>query len=166
MPDAQVPNFPQDERITNVTGKNDVQTVKVDATSGNYTLEYGGIKTGNLAFNLTAAELKAKLELIAALQSNIKVTGGPGNAGGTTPYVVEFINDRANKAVEILVGASVSLAGGGAAVTVTHTVSGEGVPAKAVQVGTGLANRSAEVSPLEAASPAEKHAANSGNVYE
>lgn len=142
----------------------DVQTVKVDATSGNYTLEYGGVKTGNLAYNLTAAELQTKLELLTPLQGNIAVTGGPGNSGGTTPYVVTFINNLAARAVEVLVAASVSLSGGGAAVTVTHTTTG-GAATKARQKGTGLADRTAETSPLGQESPAAIHTANSGGKF-
>ncbi len=163
----QVPLYPQNTVVTNVTGKNDVQTVKVDATSGNYTLEWEDVKSPNLAFNLTAAELQVKIEALSEyLVGSVTVTGGPGNSGGTTPYVVTYGGKLAKQAVPVLVGASVSLSGGGAAVTITHTTTGEGVPSNAVQRGTGLADRTGNTAPQAGTSAAEQHTTNTGSKFE
>jgi hypothetical protein len=169
MPDAQVPNFPQDERVSNAPGTSAVQSIKVDGTSGTFGLIFDGVKIAKtvLAFNITAQKLEEELitHIPGLNDGDINVTGGPGNSGGTKPYVVTFIGTLANQPVPAFTAES-ELAGGGAAVTISQTVAGVLPSTKGVQVGTGLANRNAEANPLEVASPAEKHTTNSGSVYE
>jgi hypothetical protein len=169
MTDAQVPNFPQDERVASVAGTSAVQTIKVDGTSGTFGLIYDGVKIAKtvLAFNITAVKLEEELitHIPGLNDTNINVTGGPGNSGGTKPYVVTFVGNLANEPVPAFTSEN-ELAGGGAAVTITQTVAGVLPSSKGVQRGTGLADRNAETNPLEVASPAEKHTTNSGSVYE
>jgi hypothetical protein len=45
----------------------------------------------DIAFNATAAEMQAALEALPGIGAgNVAVSGGPGNATGTTPYTVAF----------------------------------------------------------------------------
>lgn len=166
MTDAQVPNFPQDERITNAAGVNAVQSIAVHAKKGKFTVTFEGVKSAELnAATLTAAELKTVLEgLSESLVNNIVVTGGPANAGGTTPFVVEFVNAQAKRPVGAITAASVSLEEGtpGNEVVITQTVVGTEHAANATQKGTGLADRTGEANPLLSESPAEKRTNHSG----
>jgi hypothetical protein len=70
---------------------NEVQRVTVAATAGTYTLTFGGATTGNLAFNATASTVQTALRALSTVGgSNLTVTGGPGNAAGSAPYVITF----------------------------------------------------------------------------
>ncbi len=103
--------------------KNEVQKITIKAKKGNWKATVEGTATGNLAFNITAAELQAALEGLPAIApGDINVTGGPGDETGTKPYFVTFA-DPGNVA-QITV-ADVSLEEGGdaaEAVTVTQGV--------------------------------------------
>lgn len=73
----------------------EVVTIPVDATGGTFTItvDSGAVDgtTTALAFNATAAQVQAALELLASVDpGDLKVTGGPGSAGGTTPYVITW----------------------------------------------------------------------------
>jgi hypothetical protein len=73
-------------------GVNEVQSLTVDATGGNYTLGFNGYNTANLTPASTAAAVQAALEALPSIGAgNITVTGGPGGAGGGTPYVITFV---------------------------------------------------------------------------
>lgn len=105
---------------------NEVHTITVNATSGNWTYNFNGEPTGNLAFNISASALTTALEALATIGAgNVQITGGPGNSGGTTPYVLTFIGDLAGTNVVPSIVASVSLAGGGATVSVVTTQQGQ-----------------------------------------
>lgn len=113
---------PRTELLTGHTNAPDVVTtpgswsVKVDATAGNFTLTVNGQTTANIAFNAAASAVATALNNLDAV-SNATVTGGPGNSGGTTPFVVT-IGD-VEGAAPALTGTNVSLTGGGAAITIT-----------------------------------------------
>lgn len=92
-------------------------SVKIDATAGNFTLTIGGQVTANIAFNATAAQVATALNNLDAV-AGATVTGGPGNAGGTTPYIVT-IPDIEGTGAEVLTAQNVSLTGGAATATVT-----------------------------------------------
>lgn len=167
MTDAQVPNFPQDERVASAPGVSAVQSIAVDATGGTFTVTFEGGTTAAIKFNATPVEFEEALEVLPALDNNkFEVTGGPGNAGHTKPYVITFKGGLANQPVGAITTGVGSLTGGAGTAAVTQTVAGKNPSTKGVQVGTGLANRNAEANPLEVASPAEKHTTNSGSVYE
>lgn len=110
---------------------NEVQSLRVDATAGQFKLTFGEKTTADIAFNATA---KAVEEALVALTSigagGVSVSGGPGDAGGTKPYVVNFIGKFTGTDVAALVTAAgtVPLTGGGAAATVTTTVGGSKGP--------------------------------------
>lgn len=144
------------------SGVNEVQSIKVDGTAGTWTLEYEGQKTDALAFNISPANLAAELEELAGIpEGSVTVSGGVGNAGGTTPYLVEFTEELAGQDIELLVDAD-ELTGGGADVTVTTTAGGKDATASlAVQRGKGAADATARVSPLTSPSPTAHRAANS-----
>jgi len=77
---------------------NEMQAVMVNATAGQFKLAFGaggpGVsETGDLAFDATAAEVQAALNALTNVSTgggSVAVSGGPGNAGGSTPYLVNF----------------------------------------------------------------------------
>lgn len=108
-----------------VPAVNEVHRVTVDATSGNWKYRFNGEETGNLAFNISASALTTALEALATIGAgNVQITGGPGNSGGTNPYDITFIGDLAGTNVVPSIVTNVSLAGGGATVTVSTIQAG------------------------------------------
>lgn len=156
---SDVPTHPQNTVVTDITGTEEVQSVKVDGTSGTFTLTFDGATTAAIDFDATTAELVAALEAIESIDpGEVSATGGPGDDGGTKPYLVTFLGDLADINQPIL-GDADSLVGGGADVTVTQITAGA-ANTTAVQRGTGNADREADVSPLDGLSPVEYRAAN------
>jgi len=77
------------------TPADEVQTLTSDATGGTFTLEFDfegiGEETGNLAFDITAADLQTALENLRSIKpGNVTVSGTLG-AG----FVITFVNDLA-----------------------------------------------------------------------
>lgn len=108
-----------------VTDPNEVVTLTVDATGGTYTLTLGADTTGAIAFDATAAALETELEALTTVGAgNVSVSGGPGNAGGTTPYTIEFVGDLASTDVGAITVDDALLTGGGATATVEVTQAG------------------------------------------
>lgn len=71
----------------------EVQKITIKAKKGNWKAGFDGSSTGNLAFNISAAELQAALEGLPGIDpGDIVVTGGPGDETGTKPYVITFEN--------------------------------------------------------------------------
>ena len=69
-------------------GANEVQTVTITGspTGGNFTLTYGGATTSNIAYNASAATVKAALIALSSIEEgNVDVTGSNGG-----PYTVTF----------------------------------------------------------------------------
>lgn len=150
------PSIALDSHITDpATVTNEKHNIKVDGTSGTWTWLWDGESVAAIPFNLTAAQLAAKIADGTRLSaSDITVTGGPGNSGGTTPYVMTFVGDYAGEAVPTAT-ATDELSGGGAAVTITVLQEG-GVATKAVRRGDApLADAEAVVNPLLNDTPAE-----------
>jgi hypothetical protein len=113
-----------------VTGPtNEVQSVKVDATAGQYKLTFNGQQTADLAFDATSGTVQTALRGLSSINgANVTVTGGPGDSGGTTPYTVTFIGTLGNQNVPALTAqaGTTPLSGGGAAVTITTPTPGRG----------------------------------------
>jgi hypothetical protein len=111
---------------TSAVHTKEVQRITVDATSGTWKVKYGaeGTLSSALDFNISAENLKAAIEGLAEWPEGrtVTVTGGPGNAGGTSPYVITADQDGD---ISQLVSSDVDLSGGGA--TVTHTTLTQGV---------------------------------------
>lgn len=106
-------------------GTNEVQSVKVQATGGTYKLTFETKQTAAIAFDATAAQVKAALEALDNIaKGDVKVTGGPGDEGGTKPYVVTFEGAYADKNVGSLTADATALTGGEHKVTVTTSTAG------------------------------------------
>jgi hypothetical protein len=80
---------------THFTGPtvNEVQQVAVDATSGTFTLSIGNFETEPIPFNASDAVMEALIGedfFVSSVGGCASVTGGPGDAGATSPYVVTF----------------------------------------------------------------------------
>lgn len=106
---------------------NEVQALTVDATAGTFRLRFGSDSTPDLAYNISAANLQTALRALPSVGSgNVTVTGGPGDSGGTTPYVITFAASLSGANVaslEVLAGGT-ALSGGGAAAALVTTTQG------------------------------------------
>ncbi len=72
---------------------NEVQKLTVAAISGTFTLTFGAGTTAALPYNASASEVEAALNALATIGGAggfVTVTGGPGNASGSSPYVITF----------------------------------------------------------------------------
>ncbi len=110
----------------------EVQTVTITGTptGGTFPLTVAGQTTGAVAYNATAATVKAALEALSNVNvGDVSVSGGPGPG---TPYVVTFGGQYAGEDMPAMTASGASLTGGTSpAVGVTTTTAGGG--------GTGLA---------------------------
>lgn len=103
-------------------GTNEVQTLSITGapTGGTFTISLGGQTTAAIAYNATAAEVQAALELISTIGAgNVVCTGGPLPA---TAVVIEFRGALARTDV--------------ATVTTTASLTGGTTPATAVAATT------------------------------
>lgn len=118
--------FPtDDETLTSSVTSNEIWRIAVDATGGTYTLTYGGNETGNIDFDATPAELlNALTDLPNVNIGDFQVTGGPGNAGATTPYFIEGIGALAGTNLTPPTSDATNLTGGASTATVTTTQAG------------------------------------------
>lgn len=106
---------------------NERASIAVDATGGTFTITWGGATTAAIAFNASDAAVKAAFVAATAAGNNdVIVTGGPGSAGGATPYVIEFTGAYANEDVSALTTTPASLTGGAGTAVVTTTAGGSG----------------------------------------
>lgn len=104
---------------------NEVQQIAVDATGGTFTVTYSGQTTSATAYNATAATLQTNLIALSNLDTgDVVVTGGPGDAGGTTPYVLTFGGTLAAYNVAAVTTNAGSLTGGAGTATVSTTTAG------------------------------------------
>jgi hypothetical protein len=72
-------------------GVNEVQSVTVSASAGQFRLKFGANTTEDLSFNASEEEVGAALRSLASIgPSSVAVAGGPGDAAGSSPYVVTF----------------------------------------------------------------------------
>ena len=101
--------------------------VKVQASSGEF-----GMAGVFVPYDVSAEVLQSELESTFGA-GNVAVTGGPGDAGGTKPYVITFIGALAGKEVKV----RLSRAGTAPATLTTLQVGGDGgtVLLNAIDVG-------------------------------
>ena len=102
--------------------KNEKQTISLDTgvSGGTFTLTAAAETTGDIAFDATAADVQAALELLGTVgEGQVSVTGP---AGG--PWVVEFIGTLGYTDVVALTGDGTNLVGDVKVVTVEETVKG------------------------------------------
>lgn len=106
-------------------GTDEVQSVQIAATGGNFKLEFEGAVTGELSFNATAAQVASALASLTVVPAarDLVVTGGPGDASGTSPYVVTFTHALGGSDVGQLacIAGSPPLSGGGGCSVSTTT---------------------------------------------
>lgn len=100
----------------------EVQTVTVDATGGTFTVTHSGNTSSALAFNATAADFTAAMDSITPTGGLCVVTGGPGAAGGGTPYTLTWSVDAGNVAAPTTNAAG--LTGGAGTATVATVTAG------------------------------------------
>jgi hypothetical protein len=77
----------------NQAGGAEVQTVTVKATSGVFQLRFSEAETIPLAFNASPATVEAALDALSTIGGvggSVTVSGGPGDATGSNPYVITF----------------------------------------------------------------------------
>lgn len=116
---------------------NEVQTLAVDAAGGSFTLTFNGAATAPIPYDASAATVQAALEALAGpgpedfppgpgeallAPGSIAVSGGPGSAGGGTPYEIVFGGDLAGVNVPQLQADPAGLSGGAGTATVTTSV--------------------------------------------
>lgn len=110
-------------------------SIAVDATGGTFTITIEGAATAAIAFNATAAAVQAALELTPGVgPGDLVVTGGPGSAGGATPYVITWQGRYAGQDAPAVTTGAGSLTGGAGTAVVTTTAGGGESP---VGEGTG-----------------------------
>jgi hypothetical protein len=106
---------------------NEVEAVAVDATGGSFTLTFRGSETGALPYNAGDEAVQAALEALPTIGgAGVDVTGGPGDEGATSPYVVTFVGRLAARSVAQLEANSAALTGGTQTATVTVRAEGAG----------------------------------------
>lgn len=97
------------------------QRLAVDAGAGQYKLTFSAQTTADISFNAPAATVQVALESLASVGAgNVTVTGGPGNPGGTTPYLINFGGTLANTNLAAITTSTgtTPLSGGAATATI------------------------------------------------
>lgn len=105
---------------------NEVQELAVAAATGTFTVTYAGQTTAAVAFDVAAADLQTALIALSNLApGDVVVTGGPGDALGTTPYVLTYGGTLAGTNVAQITASATGLGGG----TATPSTTTAGVAA-------------------------------------
>lgn len=108
---------------------NETVRIAVDATGGTFTVTFGGQTTTALAFNVSAADFEVALAALSTVgAADIDVSGGPGVAGGGTPYYLQFVNQLGGADVGAVTTGAGSLTGGAGTAAVTVIVTGGATP--------------------------------------
>jgi hypothetical protein len=134
--------------------KDSVQEVTVRAVGGGFSLEsfqiYGeteglGVWYEEFNFNASDRELSEGLERMFG-PGTVEVTGGPGDATGSKPYVIKFVGSRADQPVETMTAEASAL---GAQASVTQPSEGRS-DGQIVIVASNLGDESArgEITPI------------------
>lgn len=105
---------------------NEVNTLTVDATGGTYDLTVNGQTAAAVAYNANAAALQAAIVALSNVApGDIVVTGGPGAAGGLTPYTLTWGGALADTNMTVTTDGA-SLTGGAGTAVVGTTTGGDG----------------------------------------
>lgn len=108
---------------------NEVQTLTVSATGGTFTLTFDGKTTAALPFDASAEEVRSNLQAlssIADVSGFVKVSGGPGDAAGSSPYSIAFSGTLGNADLSELSADATLLSGGSASADVITANEGGG----------------------------------------
>ena len=122
------------------TGTEEVQELAVDATGGTFPVTFDGETTDpELDFDATGEEVQEAVIAAAGLDDgDLVVTGGPGDAGGSTPYVFTFATRLGN--VGQITSSGSNLTGGASTATPSTTTPGVAptpVEARVIRQGVG-----------------------------
>ncbi len=130
-------DVPQVEGVSSLTGS-EKQKLTIQASAGTYKLSFEGEETAAIAFNASAAAVQAALEALGKLApGDVAVSGGPGDAGGTTPYELAFGGAYADANVNELSADASGLAGGTASLSTTSEGAGMTILPSASSGGLG-----------------------------
>jgi hypothetical protein len=101
----------------------EIQTIVIGnaPTGGTFTLSYGGITTGNIAYNASAATVQTALTGLASIGAGNCVVTGPD--GG--PWRVQFTGSLAAQNLPLITGSRANLTGGTAGVTIETLTDGQ-----------------------------------------
>jgi hypothetical protein len=103
---------------------NEIETIRVNATGGTFTITYGGETTAPIEYNASAGEVQTALEALPSLTGNVSVTGGPGGTGGGTPYTLLFGGTLAETSITPVTTDRSALTGGAKLASVVVTRPG------------------------------------------
>jgi hypothetical protein len=108
--------------------RSEVEELSVRASGGTFQLYYNGEPTTSLAYNASAASVQAALEALPGIGAgDVSVSGGPGDATGSSPYTIAFQGALAGKGIEqIYVEPSNLTPSGGSGAEVQTVVDGHG----------------------------------------
>lgn len=105
-------------------GEDEVQRITITGTptGGTFRLTFRGEQTGTIAFNATAATVRAALEALPGVGvGDVAVTGGPGPG---TPYDVTFTGDLGTSEQPQMTATHAFTGGAAPAIAVTTTTPG------------------------------------------
>lgn len=108
------------QQFVTVEGQDQIDELTVAMPQGIFALTVDGTTTGNLDFDISAANLQAELETIVGA-GNVTVTGGPGDSTGSSPYVITWTGELSETAVTV----SVDSDPGGATLAQTQAARAE-----------------------------------------
>ena len=107
------------------TNVGEVHSITVDAGGGTFDLVYAGQTASSIAYNATAATIEAALVGLSNIApGDVTVSGGPGVAGGATPYYLTWDRGLGNVAAPTTV--VTSLTGGAGTAAVATVTAGTG----------------------------------------
>jgi hypothetical protein len=138
-------------------GVSEVQTVTVRASSGTFTLTFSGETTDAIPFDAPPGAVEAALQALPVTGGAASVSGGPGDAAGSNPYVVTLSGYDAPQMtintsnLGVPVGTVLGCASSTAATTTTFQWLSDGAPA----TGPGAATNSYTTVAADAGKPVQ-----------
>ena len=73
------------------SGAQEKQRITIAATGGQFKLKYGGYTTADLPFNAKSSEVEDALSALPSIDpAPLLINGGPGDATGSSPYIITF----------------------------------------------------------------------------
>lgn len=110
---------------TGLQGTDEIQHLTVDATNGDYTLTFSGQTTAAIDHDAVAADVQAALVALSNIApGDVVVTGGPGDSGGTTPYILTFGGTLSDQNVATITTDATNLTGGASTAVITTPTPG------------------------------------------
>lgn len=131
-----------------VGGTSAVQTITIGGTptGGTFTLTFGGLTTGSIAWSATDATLAANIAAGLNALSNVGAAGVAGSVGsgssGIGTYLVTFQNQNADLSVPTITVGSNNMSGTSPTVAVATTTTGVTSNLRGAIVGTQVADYS------------------------